>query len=332
MINNGIEYKGIFYNETKEKRYYEGGAHFKYKQLYSILSQLAKVQNEKHQFAHQKQLTTSQSMPSIHDHIASSQKKIIMIKLKKDTNNLNSSLPNADEIRNKKILLPPASNNLPKSRNTAASNNNYHNMINQPYSFNLKYHSSIPKNKNNSFIKLSTYRKQTNNLNNISSSNTNNLNYSSILVPVINHNHSNEQNINSRNRKIPVTSMYSNLTNVKIENKNVNESMNGINRNMMLTLKKERRLIGNNSGINDSSSSVVYNNNNVHSRNGSGIIIGRHSAINLKKTFVNSSNSNHHNKNEGSYRFGINQIINANKKFDGSSHKLYKNALMFQMK
>jgi hypothetical protein len=28
MINNGIEYKGIFYNETKEKRYYEGGAHF----------------------------------------------------------------------------------------------------------------------------------------------------------------------------------------------------------------------------------------------------------------------------------------------------------------
>jgi hypothetical protein len=329
MINNGIEYKGIFYNETKEKRYYEGGAHFKYKQLYSILSQLAKVQNEKHQFAHQKQLTTSQSMPSIHDHIASSQKKIIMIKLKKDTNNLNSSLPNADEIRNKKILLPPALNNLPKSRNTAASNNNYHNMINQPYSFNLKYHSSIPKNKNNSFIKLSTYRKQTNNLNNISSSNTNNLNYSSILVPVINHNHSNEQNINSRNRKIPVTSMYSNLTNVKIENKNVNESMNALNRNMMLTLKKERR---NNSGMmNDSNSynGVYNNNNNVHSRNGSGIIIGRQSAMNLKKTLINNVNVN--NKNDGTYRFGVNQIINTNRRFDGNHNKLYKNALMYQI-
>ena len=249
-----------------------------------------------------------------------------MIKLKKDASYLNSSLPNADDIKNKKILLPPASN-IPKSRNNATIvHNNYHNLINQPCSFNLKFQSSIPKNRNNSFMKLSSYRKQTNHLNNISSSNTNNLNYSSILVPVINHNHSNEQNINSRNRKIPVTSLYSNLTNNKLENKNANESMNVINRHMMLTLKKEKKSIAHNSGMNDSNSShsVVYH-NNKNSRNASGIIIGRQSAMNLKKTFIN-------NKNDVSYRFGINQIINTNKKFDVTHNKFHKNALVYQMK
>ena len=30
-------YKGVFYKETKEKNYYEGGAHFKYKDLYEVL-------------------------------------------------------------------------------------------------------------------------------------------------------------------------------------------------------------------------------------------------------------------------------------------------------
>ena len=28
-----INYKGIFYNDEKEKKYYEFGAHFKYKEL-----------------------------------------------------------------------------------------------------------------------------------------------------------------------------------------------------------------------------------------------------------------------------------------------------------
>ena len=31
------EYKGIYYNDDKEQQYYEGGAHFKYKELYKIL-------------------------------------------------------------------------------------------------------------------------------------------------------------------------------------------------------------------------------------------------------------------------------------------------------
>ena len=41
------EYKGIYYNDDKEQQYYEGGAHFKYKELYKILEELSKKINYK---------------------------------------------------------------------------------------------------------------------------------------------------------------------------------------------------------------------------------------------------------------------------------------------
>ena len=42
-INDNLnEYKGIFYNENneEEQKFYEGGAHFKYYELYDILEEL----------------------------------------------------------------------------------------------------------------------------------------------------------------------------------------------------------------------------------------------------------------------------------------------------
>jgi hypothetical protein len=36
------EYKGYFYGNDEEKDYYEGGAHFSYFELYSILEKLSK--------------------------------------------------------------------------------------------------------------------------------------------------------------------------------------------------------------------------------------------------------------------------------------------------
>ena len=36
-------YKGVYYNDTKEQKYYEGGAHFKYKDLFNILKALGGV-------------------------------------------------------------------------------------------------------------------------------------------------------------------------------------------------------------------------------------------------------------------------------------------------
>lgn len=36
------EYKGIFYNDNSEKRFYEGGAHFRYSDLVKALSIIKK--------------------------------------------------------------------------------------------------------------------------------------------------------------------------------------------------------------------------------------------------------------------------------------------------
>ena len=41
------EYKGIYYNNDSEHQYYEGGAHFKYKELFKILEEISKKVNSK---------------------------------------------------------------------------------------------------------------------------------------------------------------------------------------------------------------------------------------------------------------------------------------------
>ncbi len=41
------DYKGIYYNDDTKQKYYEGGAHFKYKELYKILEELSKKLNSK---------------------------------------------------------------------------------------------------------------------------------------------------------------------------------------------------------------------------------------------------------------------------------------------
>jgi hypothetical protein len=42
-INNINDYKGQYYKENSEKKYYEGGAHFSYKELYKRLIEISKV-------------------------------------------------------------------------------------------------------------------------------------------------------------------------------------------------------------------------------------------------------------------------------------------------
>ena len=41
------DYKGLYYKETKEQKFYEGGAHFPYKELYEILIYLKEEQNKR---------------------------------------------------------------------------------------------------------------------------------------------------------------------------------------------------------------------------------------------------------------------------------------------
>ena len=40
------EYKGIYYGEDSDRKYFEGGAHFKYLHLYKVLDKLSKEQKK----------------------------------------------------------------------------------------------------------------------------------------------------------------------------------------------------------------------------------------------------------------------------------------------
>jgi hypothetical protein len=51
------EYKGIYYNDDGDDQpYYEGGAHFKYIDLYEILLKLEKKYNQRQQSANQQKV------------------------------------------------------------------------------------------------------------------------------------------------------------------------------------------------------------------------------------------------------------------------------------
>jgi hypothetical protein len=51
------EYKGIYYNDDgDDQQYYEGGAHFKYIDLYEILLKLEKRYNQRQQSANQQKV------------------------------------------------------------------------------------------------------------------------------------------------------------------------------------------------------------------------------------------------------------------------------------
>lgn len=306
MNINGSEYKGIFYNETNEKRYYEGGAHFKYKHLYAILSQLEKNQNKTPSNSSiPKNHSSSNSMPSINNLNSLSHKKISTIKLKKDNKNLNSSLPLSKENKYKKILLPPTI----KNRNNSLINNNN---IAQPYSFNHKYNTSFLKNRNNSFIGISSNKLNDNNSNN-----------NNVLIPIINHhytNHTNEQTSISRNSRVPVSSLYCNLTNLHLNHKN-NTSFN--TNNMGLTLKKSER--DNNSGLSRNILNGIYQKN---SRKESKEEIGKNNILNVKKLMAFNRNNSLNEINNKT----IQHLLNTNKKFDVLHNKYYKKALMYQKK
>ena len=79
-----LNYKGIFYREEKEKKFYEGGAHFKYSDLVKALLDLIKEKNQNLEF---ETLENSKNSPknkispiNIHN-IHNEEKKIIIIQI-----------------------------------------------------------------------------------------------------------------------------------------------------------------------------------------------------------------------------------------------------------
>ena len=125
------EYKGIYYDDETEQKFYEGGAHFKYISLYKVLEKIAK---ERYQKEKQKELL------SIHKNINLSPTKNNN-KNKKTRNNIN-------HLDIKKLGLNTISNNLNKK-----------NDINSKVLFTIKNNLMLNQNKSKSKSKSKSKHK-----------------------------------------------------------------------------------------------------------------------------------------------------------------------------
>ena len=66
------DYKGLYYKETKEQKFYEGGAHFSYEELYQILLYLKEEQDKKQKEELKdisKNKSTNKNRPNSNNHI-----------------------------------------------------------------------------------------------------------------------------------------------------------------------------------------------------------------------------------------------------------------------
>ena len=113
-------YKGIFYNDSKEQHYYEGGAHFRYKDLYDMLTILGGLLPEK-DYDIDSALIIDNNNTNLDNYL---NKK----KTKNRTRNFNQinyvNNPNTQLTFNKQNLLKNNLNNTSKDLNKIKSRNN----------------------------------------------------------------------------------------------------------------------------------------------------------------------------------------------------------------
>ena len=168
-------YKGIFYNETNEKNYYEGGAHFKYKDLYEVLLFLSRTSpmSEKE--------NNIDSTKSNNNEILNINRSLNLNKRKsysKTRNIQNNILPNTQLIFS--INSNPGKNNELMGSNGFSKSRNYQEgfSVNEKYRYNKKTNTIIfnynqKKNFRDNLINT-IVNKKSNNINN--EEKTNNIN------------------------------------------------------------------------------------------------------------------------------------------------------------
>ena len=82
-------YKGLYYKESKEQKYYEGGAHFSYEELYEILLYI-KEEQDKTQLLTEQKKDNSQSQNNKNSILMSGlNSNTYLYDLTKNNNNIN---------------------------------------------------------------------------------------------------------------------------------------------------------------------------------------------------------------------------------------------------
>jgi hypothetical protein len=95
-----INYKGIFYREEKEKKFYEGGAHFKYSDLVNALIDLIKEQNQNLELEISKNSSKNAISPNNKNINIHNEEKKIKNSSKEKNNNSNLLTINNHPIKN----------------------------------------------------------------------------------------------------------------------------------------------------------------------------------------------------------------------------------------
>lgn len=287
-------YKGIYYNDSKEKKYFEGGAHFKYDSLFKALLSLGgKLQEEECYdnacFAHNNNEEQTQNNKEINYFFRKVEKKAPKYKTRnlaefKYLNNPNTKiLLNTRNIRKKgKLLLRNGSNT--HSRNV--KNNYYFEKNNSSYiNKTTVSNKSINKNINNKLINYFLYKKKISkkseerndeNVNKININNNTNVPSISDCLKYI----------HNRNRSDVIININNNDLNNNISSKKIERDNNYYNKN-------------NQNEINTNKSSYMIKNNNNNKTNIKNNIYNYYNKIDINKLKLESNRKeiNENNKN-----------------------------------
>ncbi len=204
-------YRGIYYNNSKSQNYFEGGAHFKYKDLYN---KLVKLYNERNNNNLPQKIYNLNLSPRKNIH-----KEKILENTVKNINKQKSSPKSKKKTRNKKI-----NSNL---SNSDSMDNNHYKEIN----INILDKSNNNNNDNHFYNYNDIYNDE-----NIFKNSTNILSYYNKMFQKIHHNSINK-NYHFSNRKNKVNSSSinkdkENQINLKLKNNKINKSINNhLNKN-----------------------------------------------------------------------------------------------------
>lgn len=300
------DYKGIYYNDDEEQSYYEGGAHFKYSELYKILEELSKKLNSKKIPKILKKVRLNFLISIFQNNNANNKTRNVKNNISQSKTNNDSNFTHNNDIniylnkyifnkkktrnRNNNIFLPKKTFNLSSqkfdiNKSINAINNTY--LIN-----NSKYTKNLCLKSRNKIPSIFKARPNT----------------------ILNKNKKN--NINKENKKICYSKDIKNISN-KLKNKKRNYSMIGysniinINLNHNLT-DRENFMNKKELNINNKSPtglSYKSKNNNVLS----GIYINLSNLDISSKKELNSDRNNKHNNNKNNYiRIISKNIFNCN--------------------
>ena len=236
-------YKGIFYNDSKEQHYYEGGAHFRYKDLYDMLTILGGILPEKDY--------DIDSVLIIHNNNTNLDNYLNKKKTKNRTRNFNQinyvNNTNTQLTFNKQNLLKNNLNNTSKDLNKIKSRNdkNYFGETNNNYN---RTNTSIYKyNQNtirNNLMQTFLNKKERSNLNKEKKNNDKFNNYKDYInfenFKYIYANNKNLLNNKYFNRKKSLNKLNSkNIPNDNMKSNYIINSYNN-NSNKLINIKKDK--------------------------------------------------------------------------------------------